>query len=55
MTPEEKRNAVNDLSMGLLNQCRIIAEDIGFVNSRFRRKKNGTLIYLFILREEAKL
>ena len=29
MTPEEKRNAVNELSMGLLNQCRIIAEDRG--------------------------
>lgn len=55
MTQEEKRNAVNELSMFLLNQCRIIAEESGFVNSHYRKKKDGTLVYTFILREEVKL
>ena len=55
MTPEEKRDAVNALSMGLLDQCRIIAEERGFVNSHYRKKKDGTLVYKFILREEEKL
>lgn len=54
MTPEEKRESINAISMGLLDQCRIIAEESGFVNSHYRKKKDGTLVYTFILREEVK-
>lgn len=54
MTPEEKRESINAISMGLLYQCRIIAEESGFVNSHYRKKKDGTLVYTFILREDVK-
>lgn len=52
MTPEEKRNAVNALSTALLNQCRINAEERGFVNSIYRERKDGTLSYTFILNQK---
>lgn len=49
MTPEEKRESINAISMGLLIQLRIFAEERGFVNAHYRKRKDGTSSYTFIV------